>query len=385
MVTQDPNTGQPSLTLDEITFWSVTGQKLATYPLSGDPNRTYIWGQAEGAPTPAVTASLGTSNYYFGGKLIKNNTGYVSTDRLGSAGSAYYPYGQEKPSATQNGTEKFTGYFRDSETGLDYAVNRYHQPGMGRFLTADPKLSSAHLRGPGTWNRYSYAGGDPVNRIDPSGLTYFGTGDDCDVSEDPYECELVEQENDGRGVGGGGGGAGGIFCPSGQYFDTNTDSCELNPGTVTSTVTFPTVCSIGQTVDANGDCVYSIINFLSNFSLVPNLSLTVPIPRLLGPESPPTLGVQVDFTYIPTTQQPCVSIGLAFSPTGAGGVGLAFLLDPADAAPNIIPGPSAGITLQQNPLSGVTATGSLGQPVIAGPSFGTTGASINAGAGTCFP
>jgi RHS repeat-associated protein len=34
-----------------------------------------------------------------------------------------------------NNVEKFTGYFRDSETGLDYADQRYHNPGMGRFTS----------------------------------------------------------------------------------------------------------------------------------------------------------------------------------------------------------------------------------------------------------
>ena len=54
----------------------------------------------------------------------------MTSDRLGSIGK-FYPFGQEKPSATANDTEKFTGYFRDASTGLDYADQRYHQPGMG--------------------------------------------------------------------------------------------------------------------------------------------------------------------------------------------------------------------------------------------------------------
>ncbi len=108
------------------------------------------------------------TNYYFGGKLIKNATGYVTPDRLGSIGK-YFPYGQERPSATTDGKEKFATYFRDSETGLDYADNRYHQPGMGRFMTPDPYAASGP-NDPGSWNRYAYTRGDPVNRGDPSGL-----------------------------------------------------------------------------------------------------------------------------------------------------------------------------------------------------------------------
>ena len=64
--------------------------------------------------------------------MIKNASlhGYVAEDRLGSIGK-YYPYGQEEPSATTNGTEKFATYFRDAETGLDYAPEPLSCAGNG--------------------------------------------------------------------------------------------------------------------------------------------------------------------------------------------------------------------------------------------------------------
>ena len=66
---------------------------------------------------------------------------------------------QERPSATANDKEKFTGYFRDAATGLDYADQRYHQPGGGRFMTPDPYGGSAKVTDPGSWNKYAYVGG----------------------------------------------------------------------------------------------------------------------------------------------------------------------------------------------------------------------------------
>ncbi|HZV06182.1 MAG TPA: RHS repeat-associated core domain-containing protein, partial [Gemmataceae bacterium] len=116
--------------------------------------------------------------YYFGGRMVKNASAWVYGDRLGSIGK-YYPYGQERPSATQYGTEKFTGYLRDAETGLDYADQRYEQPGLGRFLTPDRVMGTP--ADPGSWNLYAYTCGDPVNRIDRSGM------DDCDP-ENPQDC-----------------------------------------------------------------------------------------------------------------------------------------------------------------------------------------------------
>src|SRR5262249_53376870 len=96
--------------------------------------------------------------------------------RLSSVGK-YFPYGQDRGSGNpSNGTEKFGSYKRDSETGLDYAVNRYHSSGDGRFLSPDPYDGSIDLRDPGSWNRYSYTGGDPVNSNDPNGLAWILVG-----------------------------------------------------------------------------------------------------------------------------------------------------------------------------------------------------------------
>jgi RHS repeat-associated protein len=149
--------------------------------------------------------SLTSANVYFGSRLIakgvfsvgggNDSSSYVlmtsvATDRLGSIGK-FYPFGQERPSATANDKEKFTGYYRDAATGLDYAVNRYHQPGVGRFMTADPAANSAKINDPGSWNRYAYVVGDPANRVDRSGEcpadTYWNDPWDCPEGPDsPY-------------------------------------------------------------------------------------------------------------------------------------------------------------------------------------------------------
>src|SRR6266853_3705523 len=118
-----------------------------------------------------------STNVYFGGRLIQIGGAAVLTDRLGSnvtGGKRYFPYGQEKPSATANNVEKFTGYFRDAETGLDYADQRYHNPGTGRFASPDPFSGSARANDPGSWNRYAYVEGDPANNGDPDGLDTCG-------------------------------------------------------------------------------------------------------------------------------------------------------------------------------------------------------------------
>ena len=162
-------------TTDEVTFYSVSGRKLGCYQITfaqGTTGYYYV------APQFFYTQTGGV-NLYFGGKLIKNKNGWVYPDRLGSIGK-YYPYGIERPSATTNDTEKFTGYFRDAETGNDYADQRYESPGTGRFLTPD-RMSGAPAD-PGSWNKYAYTQGDPIGRVDPTGT------DDCGDNGEEVAC-----------------------------------------------------------------------------------------------------------------------------------------------------------------------------------------------------
>ena len=56
----------------------------------------------------------------------------------------------------------------DAETGLQYLNARYYDPRLGLFLSPDTLDPTG--AGVGT-NRYAYAGGNPINGSDPSGLS----------------------------------------------------------------------------------------------------------------------------------------------------------------------------------------------------------------------
>jgi RHS repeat-associated protein len=142
---------------------------------------------------PARNPYIQSTNVWFNGRNVAYHNPYSGysvasdstyyQDRLGSdrsGGARYYPYGEEITS-TSNDRVKFGTYIRDSATALDYADQRYYASSYGRFNTADQYMASAGPGDPGSWNRYRYASGDPVNRIDPSGR------DDCNVA-DP-SCE----------------------------------------------------------------------------------------------------------------------------------------------------------------------------------------------------
>ena len=122
-------------------------------------------------------------------------TCYLSVDQVGSTrlitdsgGAAqrrydYLPFGEEIPVAgsgwrtTSMGYSigpdgfsiKYTGQYRDPETGLDYLNARYYSPAQGRFVSPDPGNAGADPSNSATWNGYSYVGGNPVDVTDLSG------------------------------------------------------------------------------------------------------------------------------------------------------------------------------------------------------------------------
>ena len=72
--------------------------------------------------------------------------------------------GSEVDSGTVANALRFKARERDAATGLVDLRARWYDPMSGRFLSEDP-LGLA-----GGWNPYAFAGNDPVNYSDPSGL-----------------------------------------------------------------------------------------------------------------------------------------------------------------------------------------------------------------------
>jgi RHS repeat-associated protein len=136
-----------------IHFYGANGDRLRTYTYYGN-------GQFQ----------VSNTNLYFAGRLIHRGNTVAFIDRLGSDrnGTQYYPYGEEYTATTQD-RDKFATYFRDSSTGLDYAMNRYYGSNLGRFTTPDPSRRF-NPADPRSLNQYSYTGGDPINATDRSGL-----------------------------------------------------------------------------------------------------------------------------------------------------------------------------------------------------------------------
>jgi len=181
----------------EFTFYGITGQRLATF------NVITSWYQNSGYCNGARACTSGPAfgYVYFGGRLLWGSNGTpVLTDRLGSQrnGVSYYPWGEEK-TTTPDGQVKFGTYFRDTP-GQDYADQRYYTATAGRFYTPDPS-TGVNLKNPITWNKYAYAGDDPVNFNDSRGTypCWVGAGEGAEITD--CEDESVFVPNNGACLG----------------------------------------------------------------------------------------------------------------------------------------------------------------------------------------
>ena len=235
---------------------------LETYTYGADRNRLinetpsgrtyYAWGGSSplveyNEATSSTTPAYSKSYIYSGSRLLSTATvvsgsevtEFHHPDRLGTklvtnpAANTNFeqstlPFGTEltaEEAGTGSTNQKFTSYDRNAGTGLDYAVNRAHSPGQGRFTQVDPIGTRSSSRiDPNSLNLYSYVQNDPIGFVDPSGLLlreirytvcvaigYYIDG--SRAGQTAYECHdeidfiyTPDSPIDPPSVGGGGGG-----------------------------------------------------------------------------------------------------------------------------------------------------------------------------------
>ncbi|MEL7059566.1 MAG: RHS repeat-associated core domain-containing protein [Acidobacteriota bacterium] len=191
-------------------FYSVDDERLSTLELGPNDVRTERWTlrDVDGKVLRLVERTLDASNgddswrwakdyIYRGDRLLaeRNNlpspmdTVHLSVDHLGTprayhdangnglADYHYWAYGERLDVAgadrALDATRllQFTGHERDFheswQDDLDYMHARYYSPHLTRFLSVDPVLGTPAV--PKSWNRYTYARGNPTKYVDPDG------------------------------------------------------------------------------------------------------------------------------------------------------------------------------------------------------------------------
>lgn len=164
----------------------------------------------DGMPIYQIT-SIGAVQYFHQDQL--GSTRLVTDANGNYFGSLTYDaYGRPTSNTTAAHLDRplvgYTGEYTDAETGYVYLRARYLDPVTGVFTTVDPQVSV-------TLDPFAYAGGDPVNYVDPSGQAQqdlpggkciripFTEAPDCEGADGPSKlchryqdnCETFSEEH----------------------------------------------------------------------------------------------------------------------------------------------------------------------------------------------
>jgi len=134
--------------------------------VNGVVQRQYTYGRQRISENQVIQGAWTPSFYEYDGggsvRQLTNSAGQV-TDSY-----EYDAFGNQiHPTATTPNNYLYRGEQYDPDLSIYYLRARYYNPSTGRFLSRDPL--DGDPTDPQSLHKYLYAGGDPVNRIDPSG------------------------------------------------------------------------------------------------------------------------------------------------------------------------------------------------------------------------
>ena len=144
-LTWDATESLPLVLADGTNYYVYGPEGLAFEQISGGGAVLYLHHDQQGS-TRLLTGSTGTTE----GSFAYGAYGGLTA----STGAATTPLG-------------YAGQYANGDTGLTYLRARSYDAASGQFTTPDPMLAS-------TGEPYAYAGDDPINSSDPSGLDTHG-------------------------------------------------------------------------------------------------------------------------------------------------------------------------------------------------------------------
>ena len=157
--------------------------------LLSDGTNSYIYGPG-GLPIEQINISTGTTTYLHhdeqgSTRLLTGSTGTVTGK------CTYSAYGAPTCEGATTTPLGYDGQYTSSDTGLIYLRARTYDPATAQFLSVDPLVWLT--RAP-----YDYAGDNPLNGEDPSGLACISVPLECSaaalVEEGINEVQSVAKE-----------------------------------------------------------------------------------------------------------------------------------------------------------------------------------------------
>jgi len=165
------------------TVYVFSGSKVIAEYANGSLSKEYVY---SGSQLLATIAGTITTYHHPDHLSVRQNTN-ASGSGVGRQG--HFPFGESWYSVSTTTKWQFTSYERDTESGNDYAIARYHMNRVGRFSSPDPL--GGFEGNPQSFSLYSYVVNNPVNLRDPLGLKWVQTcyegigGRDCSWSWQP--------------------------------------------------------------------------------------------------------------------------------------------------------------------------------------------------------
>lgn len=196
--------------------YGISGELIAEYPSTATTTvqkeygyrlgQMLITAEANGNVKWLVTDQLGSP------RMVIDKSGRLTDDPSTSSINEalerhdYQPFGEEiGTSVGVRGStygfglnslrQKFTGFERDSESGLDFAQARYYASVQGRFTSPDDFLNDTTQVDPSRWNLYAYVKNNPLAATDPTGeKIYVGIyPDPNDLPHNQNVAELIRR------------------------------------------------------------------------------------------------------------------------------------------------------------------------------------------------
>ena len=144
------------LAVDEV---QTTGTKVTSYLMGDRQGSTRVLTDAAGAVTSR-------HDYLPFGEELGAGTGAPGSPTGMRTTSQGY-------SVSDNVRQRYADTRLDDATGLDHTLWRKLETRSGRWSTPDPYGASLRVADPQSFNRYAYVHNDPVNFVDPSGLSGY--------------------------------------------------------------------------------------------------------------------------------------------------------------------------------------------------------------------